>query len=617
VNDIQPASSLGIGIIALAVLGGYLAGSIPFGYLVARWVKGIDIRTVGSGNVGATNVGRTLGFRYFVLVLVLDLLKGLLPTAGFPFLARGMGSPSADLPVLVALAAILGHTFPIYLRFRGGKGVATSLGAVLALDPISCAVAVAAFLLFLALTRYVSLSALAGGTAFVVCHFWRDSSPLSREHIAMSSFSVAVLALLAYRHRENLARIWAGTEPRVQFRRRGSQSDRPDQPSGKIAVALTAGLVLLFAALFAAVQLYHHVTVPIEASAGPWTLRETDRVTTGQQRVDRVTFAAEGSRLAATCPRYDRIILYHIDPTAKMTLIKDVELGGRPVAITACGDRFVVLERPPGDQRHVERGWWETFDSDGNRVGGRNLAGFYPDDIGITPDGKYLLIASSGRAEGDPKKPLPALEIVAADLNAGSGRVVGRVEFNDGDDPARLNVSASGQSAAVLLAKSNQTIAIDVSTRENPRLIGRLKPTGADLPYISYSPDADWIMMPVATQSEAIALDSPRPVKPRATAAKPAPADRARYVAYTRGRDSVLEVFQAEPLYSLGRIPLMGPLNLSRARPSGIAYSSTRSLVAVGTRSGAIHLIELVPRAESKEHRAPRIAAADQNHRRP
>ena len=139
-NDDLSVNALALS--ALSVLAAYLAGSIPFGYLVTYWVKGIDIRTVGSGNLGATNVGRTLGFRYFLLVFLLDMLKGFLPTLGFP-MARRAGSPARGRPTcpsLVALAAILGHTFPVYLKFRGGKGVATSVGAVLALDPISCAV---------------------------------------------------------------------------------------------------------------------------------------------------------------------------------------------------------------------------------------------------------------------------------------------------------------------------------------------------------------------------------------------------------------------------------------------------------------------------------------------
>ena len=163
---------------ALAIVAAYLVGSIPFGYLIAYWVKGIDIRTVGSGNLGATNVGRTLGFRYFLLVLLLDLLKGFLPTLGFPWLLEPAHRSCAAGPAgPVALAAILGHTFPIYLGFRGGKGVATSLGAVLALDPVSCAVAVVAFGALLLVTRYVSLSSLVAGLAFVAAHFLRDPRP--------------------------------------------------------------------------------------------------------------------------------------------------------------------------------------------------------------------------------------------------------------------------------------------------------------------------------------------------------------------------------------------------------------------------------------------------------
>ncbi len=111
------------------------------------------------------------------------MLKGFLPTFGFPWILSMLGGPRlADLPVLIALAAILGHTFPVYLKFRGGKGIATSLGAVLALDPVSCAVAVLVFGGVLLVTRYVSLSALVASLAFAAAHFARDSAPLSREH---------------------------------------------------------------------------------------------------------------------------------------------------------------------------------------------------------------------------------------------------------------------------------------------------------------------------------------------------------------------------------------------------------------------------------------------------
>ena len=154
---------------ALAVLTAYLIGAIPFGYLIARAVRGIDIRTVGSGNIGATNVGRVLGRRFFFIVLALDSMKGLLPAIGLPWLVgRLTGQFPVDLPVLVGLAAILGHTFPVYLTFRGGKGVATSLGVVLALDPASCAAAILVFGVVLVISRYMSLASLVGGAGFAV-----------------------------------------------------------------------------------------------------------------------------------------------------------------------------------------------------------------------------------------------------------------------------------------------------------------------------------------------------------------------------------------------------------------------------------------------------------------
>ena len=152
-------------------------------------------------------------------------------------------------------------------------------------------------------------------------------------------------------------------------------------------------------------------------SAGPWTLRETDRATTGQQRVDRVAFAAGGQParrdLSALRPR--RRLPGRARAASWLrsgrSSSRDAPSPWPRSAIDSSCSR-----RPTGDQRHVEPGWWETFDLDGNRIGGRNLAGYYPDDLAVSPDGKYLLLLSSGRAEGDPKKPLPALEIIAVDL---------------------------------------------------------------------------------------------------------------------------------------------------------------------------------------------------------
>ena len=596
---------------ALAVVAAYLVGSIPFAYLVTYWVKGIDIRTVGSGNVGATNVGRTLGFRYFVLVLLLDLLKGFLPTLGFPILvSRIIGTAAPDLPVVVALAAILGHTFPIYLKFRGGKGVATSLGTVLALDPISCAVALVVFGGSLLLTRYVSLSSLMGGLAFVAAHFARDSSPLSREHIAMSLFSIAVLVLLFVLHRANLARIWAGTERRISLRRGKPSAGGQIHPGGKIVMVVLAMLIVIALGAIVGVQIYRESALPLEVVAGPWTLRESDRTTTGQQRIDHVAFAGGGSRLAATCPRYNRLLVYSVEAKGTLALVREIELEGRPIALGTLCDRYVVLESPSGDQRHVEPGWWETFDLDGNRKGGRHQAGYYPDDLAVSPDGKQLFVLSSGRAEGDAKKPLPALDIIAVDINAETDRFVGRITFESTDDPCRLSLSSHAQCAAVLLSKTNQTLAIDLSVPEAPHLIERIKPTDSDAPYVSYSPDSDWIMMPVASQSEGVAIESqPR----RYTANAGRATDWPRHVQYlvcTRHRDSVLELFQTEPRQSLGRLPLKGPLNLGRTRPTGLAYSRDRGLLAVATRSGTIHMVEMLPRTLSDVSGKGPIAAS-------
>lgn len=215
--------------VTTATLIGYLVGSIPFAYVLVRALKGIDIRTVGSGNVGATNAARVLGARYFLVVFGLDLAKGLIPT----LIARRLGAQwqAPELTILVALATVIGHNFPIYLGFRGGKGVATSLGAAIAIDPAAAAAAAATFTILLILTRYVSLSSLAGGLAFACVHFllvagrWWEP-----EERALSCLILVLVGMLFVRHRANLARIVGGTEPKIRLRRRGDRDAR--SPSG-------------------------------------------------------------------------------------------------------------------------------------------------------------------------------------------------------------------------------------------------------------------------------------------------------------------------------------------------------------------------------------------------
>jgi glycerol-3-phosphate acyltransferase PlsY len=216
----------------LAIAGSYLTGAIPFAYLIVRTLRGIDLRTVGSGNVGATNAGRVLGFRYFLIVFALDLAKGFLPAWGLPrLIAAGGGTVATWLPVALALAAILGHNFPVYLGFRGGKGVATSFGALLALEPVASLGTLAAFVIFLLVTRYVSLSSILAGVVFVLLHFARTGQPWSAAEAPLSVVCILLLVLLIVRHRANLARLAQGTEPKVRLGRR--RGDRDGTVSGE------------------------------------------------------------------------------------------------------------------------------------------------------------------------------------------------------------------------------------------------------------------------------------------------------------------------------------------------------------------------------------------------
>ena len=352
--------------------------------------------------------------------------------------------------MLAALAAILGHNFPVYLRFRGGKGVATSLGALLALDAPAALAAAGGFGCALLATRYVSVSSLFGGVVFAVVHFVRSRAPLSRDELAMTLVTIALLVLLFFRHRKNLARLREGTEPRVTLRR------RKKPPEGRIAWVL----VLVLAAALAGVAgaLAVQAAKRAELRLGPCTLTEVARVATGHQRAERLAFADHGRLLAVTCPRYNRVVLYRVTDDLRLELHRDIELEGRPVAIWPAEDRLYVLQRPAGDARHVEPGFWETFDFQGRRIGSRYRVGFYPDDLAITPDGRYALVLTSGRAEGDPHRPRPALAVIELGADSVAHRLAGRVELdNEGADPDRLALSASGRQAIVGMLRKDQT----------------------------------------------------------------------------------------------------------------------------------------------------------------
>jgi glycerol-3-phosphate acyltransferase PlsY len=194
----------------ITAAGSYLAGSIPFGYVLVRLFRGEDIRHSGSGNIGATNVSRKspgLG----LLTLLLDALKGLIPVM---LASRAFGGTEGlQLGAVAALAAIVGHLFPVWLKFHGGKGVATGLGAWLAYAPKSVLVMVVVFVVMVAVFRYISLGSITAAAIFPLAAKWRGDDhglPLVLSCMAASSL------LIITKHGPNIRRLMAGTETKFR-----------------------------------------------------------------------------------------------------------------------------------------------------------------------------------------------------------------------------------------------------------------------------------------------------------------------------------------------------------------------------------------------------------------
>lgn len=190
----------------LSVLLGYLAGSVPFAFLLARRA-GIDVRIAGSGNVGAANVLRTTGAWRGVVVMALDMAKG-----AAAVLVASAATGAAPVIALTGAAAVVGHIYPVWLRFHGGKGVAVAAGVFSILAPVATAIAASLFLVTVWITRYVSLGSVAATLALPPAA-WLAGAPR-----AVVFAAAATGALILFRHRANLRRVYSGTERRVGAR---------------------------------------------------------------------------------------------------------------------------------------------------------------------------------------------------------------------------------------------------------------------------------------------------------------------------------------------------------------------------------------------------------------
>lgn len=230
--------------IILCAIIGYLIGSIPFGYIIVRMVKGLDIRTLGSGNIGATNVGRVAGFWYGVLCFILDLNKGFLGALSpFIFSVQLYGKEwlgiNTDIQsvlepsfIVSGFFAIIGHFFPLYIGFKGGKGVATAMGVFILLAPSPLLIAVIIWLAVLILSRYVSLASIAASFGLAAASFVIDEYYFLHTEKGLQSSSPIIIficcimgALVILRHKQNIKRLINGTEPKVKLWKREPRMD--------------------------------------------------------------------------------------------------------------------------------------------------------------------------------------------------------------------------------------------------------------------------------------------------------------------------------------------------------------------------------------------------------
>lgn len=281
----------------------YLVGALPFGYLVGR-LRGVNLFAVGSGNIGATNAGRVLGARYGALVFLLDFLKGAVPVAAAVPLANAFGSPDV-VRVGAAALAFLGHLFPVYLGFRGGKGVATGAGTVFVLVPLAALLAITVWGAVLFASRLVSLASLAAAVALVVVHLLATRAPFAETALPVTLYLLAGAAMVFVKHRANVKRLLTGSENVI-----GEFSMR--QPVLRSLHVLSLGLWFGGAAFFnfgAATAIFASFTEVVNAGPSDRTAHEIIFTPSGDaakdaERKKALASALAGSAVGPVFPRY-------------------------------------------------------------------------------------------------------------------------------------------------------------------------------------------------------------------------------------------------------------------------------------------------------------------------
>jgi glycerol-3-phosphate acyltransferase PlsY len=207
----------------LALAAAYLIGSIPFGFLLVKWKTGADVRAAGSGNIGATNVLRTTGRGAGIATLLLDIAKGYCAV----WLAAYLTENNIEWMSAAAIAVMAGHAFPVFLRFQGGRAVASFVGAFLYLTPLALAAVTIVFFAAVAYSRYISLGSILGAGTFPLAVWLIEKPPLAVVAAACISGG-----LIIYRHRDNIARIRAGTEHLFSFGGKRRQQHHEEDAAG-------------------------------------------------------------------------------------------------------------------------------------------------------------------------------------------------------------------------------------------------------------------------------------------------------------------------------------------------------------------------------------------------